>query len=68
MTSHNIRVKQTSEGLFLRADDVEQIVASFTRRYPNVPMRIFWDLLRDTRREYVDGIRNFNERDNESNR
>jgi len=50
-----IRVKETMEGLFLRADDVEQLIASFTKVYPNLPLKVLWDVIRTARREYVNG-------------
>lgn len=52
---HRIRTKQTMEGLFLRADDVEQIIASFCHTYPTRPLKVLWDVLRTAHREYVNG-------------
>jgi hypothetical protein len=53
-----IRVKETMEGLYLKADDVEQLIASYLKCYPNRPLRVLWDVIRTARREYVNGEQN----------
>jgi hypothetical protein len=58
-----IRVKQTLEGLYYNADDIEDLLRGFNRVYPTKSLRILWDVVRTARREYQDGTQSSDDND-----
>ena len=53
---HQVRVKQTMEGLYLNANDIEEVIYQLCRAYPSHTLNRLINILDITRFEYEEGL------------